>query len=77
MCACVMVHIWRSKDNLWESTLSFHNVVPKDWIQVVRSGGKYFYLLTHLTDPEYVILAMIVVIGYARDMKLIQIAKKY
>jgi hypothetical protein len=43
---------------------------------VVRFGGKPFYLLTHLAAPKYVSLAMVVVICYARDKKLIQVAKK-
>jgi hypothetical protein len=25
-CGCVMVHVWRSEDNLWELSLSFHHM---------------------------------------------------
>jgi len=45
VCACMHVfmcahayataQVWKSKDNMWESDLSFHYVGPRDEIQVI------------------------------------------
>lgn len=52
LCVCIYVCaftvccavLWRSKDNLQESFLSFHHMGPGDPTQVMKIGGKYLYL---------------------------------
>lgn len=48
---------WGSEEDLWESELSYH-VRPNDQIriQVFRLGGKWLYLLSHLSSPHYLFL---------------------
>lgn len=41
--------MWRFKDNLWESILSFHHLDTKDQTQVVRLASELLYLLSHLS----------------------------
>lgn len=36
---------------LFELVLSFHHKGPKDSTHVVRFGGKFLYLLSHLASP--------------------------
>jgi hypothetical protein len=45
MCVCM------SKDNLWESVLSFQHVGPGDQAQFGKLADKYLYLLSHVTSP--------------------------
>lgn len=49
MCVCGFVPI--PEDNLRELVLTFYHVDSGHRIQLVRLGGKYFYLLSHLVDP--------------------------
>lgn len=46
--ACVMTHLWRSKDTLVNSVLSLHHVGPRYWTQVVSLGGRCLCLLSRL-----------------------------
>lgn len=41
--------------NLLESVLSCH-VAPSDQTQVVRLGGRYFYLLSHPAAPRSILV---------------------
>lgn len=47
VCVCVL-HV-QSQDNLWELVLSYH-VGLRNWIQVVRLGGKCLSPLSHLSS---------------------------
>lgn len=38
---CVQVHMWQSKDDFWESVLSFNHVDAKHQIQVTRLDSKH------------------------------------
>ena len=43
-CVYTLVHICRSEDNLWESGLYFHHMVPRDRVQspgLVASPGTH------------------------------------
>lgn len=44
--------MWMSKDNTWESVISFHHACHGALIQVVRLGGTYLYQLSLLADPR-------------------------
>lgn len=45
---CVLVHMWKSGDSLWELLLSFYHVVPWDWTWDIRLGGRHLCPLSHL-----------------------------
>lgn len=51
-CICVhmdaLVLVCRSEDSLWQLVLSFHQVSPRTWTQVMRVDGMFFYLLSTL-----------------------------
>lgn len=48
---CTMKHEWQSEGNLGELVFFFYCIGPGAQIQVIRFGGKCFYLLTHLGGP--------------------------
>lgn len=54
VCACVihMVCLWRPKDSLWESVLSY-NVASTDGIKVTWLGGKFLSLLSCLSTSRH------------------------
>lgn len=49
---CALVPLWLSENNLQGSNLSFHDVDPEAWIQVLRLGDKSLYLLSPLAGPR-------------------------
>lgn len=54
MCACMhaCVHLCEgSEDNFFEPVFSFHPVDFRNQTLIIQSGGKYFYLLSHLASP--------------------------
>ena len=59
-----MVNVWKSKDILWESALSFYQV----GLLVIRLVGKHLYLLNHLTFPRRVLL-VVSVLMYVQSKK--------
>lgn len=50
-CVHSMLYMWKKKDNLGESDLSFYHVCPRDQTQVVRLHGRCLFQLSHLTNP--------------------------
>lgn len=56
VCVCVFIPI--PEDNLQELVLSFYHVDSGHRIQVVRLGGKYFYLLSHFQTPLLILVEL-------------------
>lgn len=47
---CVMAHMWRTEDILWESGLSFHRVDSRDRTPPIRLGGVIVSVFVYLVD---------------------------
>lgn len=47
-------HVWRSKINLLESTLSFHHVGSEDWTWDIRLGSRHLYSVSHVLEFSYI-----------------------
>lgn len=43
---CAIVRVWRSGNNLQESVLSFHQVGPGYWTQIVRLGSNHLWAIS-------------------------------
>lgn len=42
------VHVWMSKDNLWDGILSSYHVGPRDELSLSGCAAKFLYLLNYL-----------------------------
>jgi hypothetical protein len=51
MCGYMLVHMWRSEKNSWDS-LFFYHMDSGYQIQVTRLGGKHLFPLRHLDVPS-------------------------
>lgn len=50
--ACITECTGKSEDKLRELVPSFHQVGPQDQIQIAKYSNKYFYSISHFTNPK-------------------------
>jgi hypothetical protein len=51
MRTCIMVHVWRSEDNVEALVSFFYPISSRDGAEVVKLGSKCLYPLSHLDSP--------------------------
>lgn len=57
--------VWRAENSLWESVLSFNHASSRDQTQLLRLGGRWLDLLSHLMcfGPRNFFLLLIICVN--------------